>query len=235
MKNLISGLLLLFCLFTNHFTTVDEITAPVIVSESASSTLTSANVVYHYKGVAYPLFYKEGFVGEFVEEDNYWAVAAWIESADLTPFIFSDQPTNHLFYFDSEFEGYDYYEQQVDALLGRRFKNALRIDELRDQLMATYGMPLDFRNPALYAAAHAGIEAIRAELEIISPFPDDVSRYIGVPEGSLSQSNGRNIPVFTVYEHDNQGGHLLDIENGVKSQSKTLRTSTSQAVNTLKL
>ncbi|MGH1335802.1 MAG: hypothetical protein ACRBFS_06710 [Aureispira sp.] len=186
-----------------------------------SSALTTADVIYHYQGEAYPLSFKEGSTDDFVVDDNYLAVADWLEGADLVPIIFSNQPQNHIFYFDSEFEGHDYVERHFDALLGRKFKHALRIEELRDQLITTYGLPLNYRNPILYAAAHTGIEEMREELDITSPFPNDIASYIGVPEGSLS--NART-PVFTVYDHDNQGGASLNIENGVHTDIWTYGT-----------
>lgn len=217
MKFIFCWSIVLVCLVACSKEQVVSTTLETAVASPKSSPFTDADVVYHYKGVAYPLTYEEGSTEDFVEDEYYLAVKEWLEGANLTPFLFSAHPENHLYYFDSEFEGYDYYEKNVNALLGRRFKNALRIEELREQLIAEYGAPLDYRNPALYAAAHAGIESIYDELEILSPFPNDIATYIGIPEGSLSQSNGRNRAVFTVYEHDNQGGYSLDIERGVNT------------------
>lgn len=85
----------------------------VIAPSQENSLLPTSDVVYHYQGRAYPLFFKEGSTEDFIEDEHYWAVADWLEGTDLVPFIFSNQPQNHIFYFNNEFEGHDYVEKTL--------------------------------------------------------------------------------------------------------------------------
>ncbi len=127
------------------------------LQQIATKHTLDGDVVYHYKGLSYALHFQEGSTKIFVEDDLLIALHQATADQELVTFQYSDHPLHHYFLFDDDFEGLDYIEQHSDALIGRKLKHAHRIDELRDRLMATYGMPLDFDNPALVAMAQAGV------------------------------------------------------------------------------
>ena len=138
---------------------------------------------------------------------------ATAQSAIVT-FHYSDKPLNHVYLFDSEFEGYDYMEQHdANPLIGRKFKVSLRIDELRESLIEQFGNPLDFKNIAVSKAAEEGVQAIYDELHINTAFPDDLEAFIGVKSNSFVRSKSiSSAPVLTVWEHDNFGGAEMYVE-----------------------
>ena len=185
-------------------------------SESATTPLkttlsTDADVVYYYQGLAYPLYLQEGSTTDLVQDATYTALQQATGQRVLVSFHYAEYPDHHVFLFDTDMEGYDYMEQHLHPQHGRQLKEAHHIDALREQLIATYGAPLDFDQPALRAAARLGIEAIRQALHIRSPFPRDLAAYIGVPQTSFS--NGRHYEVLTVWEHSNTRGQSLNVEN----------------------
>ena len=61
------------------------------------------------------------------------------------------------YFFDSEMEGYKYYEDNVDKHIGRKLQIGHATNLLRDKLMNTYGVNLDYNNPQVYADAKNGI------------------------------------------------------------------------------
>ena len=90
---------------------------------------------------------------------------------------------------------------------------ALRIEQLRSQLLREYGQPLDYSNADLVAKARAGIQSMYEELNVISAFPHDIAAFVGQLGGSFTpHGNGRNLPVLTMYEHDDLNGQYIDIE-----------------------
>ena len=207
---LISNAILLFCAVA---CTKMPLNDPQPTDATKSTLLADADVVFHYQGMAYPLYFQDDSETDFVEDEHFLALQAATGEQPIVTFSYSDYPEHHAFLFDKEFDGYDYMEQHIDALLGRKFKLAHRIDQLRDQLMATYG-ELDFDHPAVEAAARAGVEAIYQELHITLPFPRDLAGYIGVTTPEFANnSNGRHHEVLTVWEHDNFQGQSLNVEN----------------------
>ncbi|MFK7798106.1 MAG: hypothetical protein AB8E82_11680 [Aureispira sp.] len=176
-----------------------------------------ADVIYYYKEQAYPLYLEEGSTADFVQDENFVALQQATAQSPIVTFHYSDQPLNHVYLFDSEFEGYDYMEKHhANPLLGRKFKISLRIDELRERLIAQYGEILDFKDGAVAQAAQQGVAAIYEELHINLPLPNDLEAFIGISNdnfvrpktGSAISSN----PVLTVWEHDNLGGAEMYVD-----------------------
>jgi hypothetical protein len=201
----------LFCLLAMACTKHQEL-APTTTQKSAQ-----ADLVYYYKETAYPLYLseEEGEV-QVIEDATYQALQAATNDRPLVTFTFSDQPSNHYYLFDSEFEGYDYMEQNdANPFIGRKFKVSLRIDELRTALTTQFGAPLDFKNTAVVNAAQQGIAAIYEELHINAPFPNDVEAFLGmVTDGFKRPKTLTSIPVLSVWEHSNTGGSVLHVEQG---------------------
>lgn len=170
-----------------------------------------ADVVYYYKEVAYPLHFQEGSTQDFIKDENYDALLTAAQNATGV-FTYSDLPKKWYFLFDTEYDGYDYMEKNGHALIGRKFKLSYRIDQLREALISSYGLPLDFTNTNLIADARMGIEAIYQELHLNLPFPRDIAAFIGIEQSHFSSNSGRNNPVLTVWEHDTYRGQQLVVD-----------------------
>lgn len=212
MKILFFGLsaLLLLLLMACNKEPMPTTTQP---SLSKTSIPIDADVVYHYRGVAYPLYFQEDSKDAFVEDATYTALQSAVGDGVSEFFKFSDYPSHYTFLFDNEWEAYDFIEKNSDAYVGRRYKLALRIEELRDQLANDYGYPLDYNNASLVADARAGIQAMYEELKVNSSFPRDLAAFIGRSGRSFTpHGNGRSLPVLTMYEHDNLNGQHIDVE-----------------------
>jgi hypothetical protein len=191
----------------------------LVKATTNSSGTKTPDVVYHYKGKEYPLYLIKGSMNEFIQDENTKALDQIVGSVSgMGTFTFSDKPANHFYLFDSEFDGYDYIEKNGKPLIGRKFKHAYRIDELRDRLWEKYGEDINYTNPAIYADALAGIEAIHAELKIDTDLPRDLEFYIG--EKTTGQ-NGQRSPLMTLYENTNFGGSSLNVETASNTSTWT--------------
>lgn len=188
-------------------------TADQVLSQKTAT----ADVTYHYKGQAYPLYFVEGSTEDFVKEENYSALEAATAQSEIVTFTYNNEAVNNFYLFDNEFEGYDYMEKNHDnPLIGRKFKVSLRVDELRESLMAQFGPSLDYKNAAVAQAAQLGIQAIYDELHINLPFPDDVAAFIGVTNSTFTrQKSGvptKTDPVLTVWVDANYTGEEMHVE-----------------------
>lgn len=166
-------------------------------------------MVYHYQGKAYPLYYAEGSTTEVVQDENALALDALSGTSSFVTFLLPDKPAGHYYLFDSEFDGYDYIEKNEKPLIGRRFKVAHRIDELRESLLIKYGELLDYNNPTVYEDARLGVQVIYDELKIDKDFPRDLETFIGTDGGQLSPQRNS---VLTVYADANYSGSELCVE-----------------------
>ncbi|MFK7799099.1 MAG: hypothetical protein AB8E82_16725 [Aureispira sp.] len=190
-----------------------------IVETAATTTSKSnkADVIYYYKEQFYPLYLEEGSTADFVQDENFVALQQVTASSPVVTFHYSDQPLNYVYLFDSEFEGYDYMEKHdANPLLGRKFKISLRIDELREGLIAQFGEALDFKNAAIAQAAQQGVAAIYDELHINLPLPSNLEAFIGTnSDNFVRPKTGSGItsnPVLTVWEHDDAQGSEMYVE-----------------------
>lgn len=180
-----------------------------VATNTAHLRNNQADVVYFYKDKSYPLYFKEGSTEEFVKDENLEALNLITEGKPLADFEFSYQPKNHHFLFDSEFEAYDYVEKNDYPLIGRKFKLAHRIDELRELLLNKYGEDLDFSNPSIYSESMQRIEEIYAELKIANDLPKRIEEFIGIKEENRNQRSG---PLMQVFVDNNMQGDMLDLE-----------------------
>lgn len=180
-----------------------------VTKNTVDSRSNQADVVYFYKDKHYPLYLVEGSTEEFVEDKNLEALNQITAGKALASFEFSYQPENHHFLFDPEFEAYDYVEKNGYPRIGRKFKLAHRIDELRELLLNKYGERLDFNNPSIYAEAMQYIEAIYAELNIANDLPKRIEDFIGIKEENRTQRFG---PLMEVAVNNNMFGNILDLE-----------------------
>lgn len=209
MKTILCSLLLLTIVFSCSKKEA-ELVRTEAVQETTARNTPKPDVVYHYQGKAYPLYYEEGSTTEVIQDENALALEALSGTSNFVTFLLPDKPAGHYYLFDSEFDGYDYMEKNdEDPLIGRRFKVSLRIDELRTRLLKKYGTDIDYSNSSIYADALEGVEAIYEELQINKDLPRDLEQFIGIKGGQLSHQ--RN-PVLTVYEHDNYSGSELVVE-----------------------
>jgi hypothetical protein len=160
------------------------------------------------------LNYEEGSTEDFVEDEHFTALQQATAQSAIVTFTYSNQPENHIYLFDNEMEGYDYLEKHGDnPLIGRKFKLSYRIDELRSTLNQQFGEALDFKNPAVAAAAQQGVAAIYQELHINLPLPTDLEAFVGIKNATFTrQKTGSGIssnPVFTVWSDvDAQGSEM---------------------------
>lgn len=180
------------------------------IQSTTASRSHQADVVYFYKDKRYPLYLVEGSTEEFVDDENLEALNQITAGKALASFEFSYQPENHHFLFDSEFEAYDYVEKNGYPRIGRKFKLAHRIDELREFLLNKHGERLDFSNPSIYADAMQRIEEIYAELNIANDLPKRIEDFIGVKEENRNQRFG---PLMEVAVHNDMFGDILDLES----------------------
>lgn len=129
---------------------------------------------------------------------------------DATTFTFGQGNYDKLFLFNSEMEGYKYFEEHIDQKIGRKLQLGCAISLLRDQLIAEYGTDLDYTNSALYNKAKQGVEAIYRDLKVANDFPKDIEAFIGKAHdnNAAARSNGS----FRLWEHPNSLGDMFDLE-----------------------
>lgn len=202
------------CFFLTACTKQQEIST--VSPLAGSNKAAHADVIYYYKGQAYPLYYQEGSIGNFLKDENFTALQAATAQHAIVTFTYDNQPNHHFYLFDNEMEGYDYLEKNAaNPLIGRKFKLSYRIDELRENLKAQFGEQLDFKNAAVAQAAQQGVKAIYQELQMNVPFPNDLEAFIGVETASFarqkSSSLGNN-PVLTVWADINFQGNEMYVE-----------------------
>lgn len=178
------------------------------------------DLVYHYNGQAFPVYYNNNDKSALREDENKRALdKIFAEGKGIVSFIFSNQPDNYNFLFDSEYEAYDYLEKNGEPLIGRKFKLAHRIDELREYLTIKYGNDIDYNSSPIYQDALDRIKDIYEELKIAEELPRSLEDFIGVRESN--QTNQRNHYLLRVFEHDNMGGSELDIETATNTVTWT--------------
>jgi len=214
MKTILCSLLLLAIVFSCSKKEAELATTEAV--ETTARNTPTPDVVYHYQGKTYPLYYQEGSTTEVVQDENALALEALSgRLGDFVTFKFSNQLGNHLYWFDTEFDGYDYMEKYgKKPIIGRRFKVGVRIDELRNELLNKYGENLDYTNPSVYADALEGVEAIYEELKISGDLPRDLEAYVGKKGGQLSINR---TPVLKVYEHSNYTGSEMTVETALNT------------------
>ena len=122
----------------------------VVVRENINNKF-EPDVVYHYDGKAYPLYLKEGSATEFIEDENTRELdQLQTEQGGFITFSFSHTPSHHYYWFKTEFDGYDFLENNSNnPLAARNLKVSHRIDELRFDLLETYGEVIDYSNEAI--------------------------------------------------------------------------------------
>lgn len=198
-------------LFLGACTKEPATTTPSSTTKSKNS-ISDADFVYHYKGMAYPLHLEAGTEGSFVQDESYLALQQATQQGANYDYSFSNHPSNHSFLFDNEWEMYNFMEADGHAKEARHFKLLHRIEELRTALSDQYGTPLDFKNPAVQQAAQVGVQRMYEELNVITDFPQDLETFLGVQGGDFVKVGQKTNHVCTVYEHDNLQGQFLDVE-----------------------
>ncbi|WMX12865.1 MULTISPECIES: hypothetical protein [unclassified Aureispira] len=131
------------------------------------------------------------------------------EQSDVVAFSFSGREKKiHL--FNSEMEGYKYYEEHIDEKVGRQFQVGHATNLLRDQLIARYGVDINYNDPQIYAETKAAIDAIYNEFKIVGTPPRDVEAFMGkLGEG---RSASRNNNSWRLWEDAIQNGEMFNLE-----------------------
>lgn len=169
-----------------------------------------SNVLFcHYEGNKYELIPTEDGKS-ILPNKNFEAFSNAISNKEgLTGFKMPNYANNHLFLFDSEFEGYDFLEKKFDALIGRKFKFSYRIDQLRENLISKYGETINYQDQIIYNEVLTSIKSIYEELHYTGDLPRNLEAFIGI-KGQQFHS-GRS-HVLLVYEHLGGNGASLQIE-----------------------
>ncbi|WMX16331.1 hypothetical protein [Aureispira sp. CCB-E] len=145
-----------------------------------------------------------------ISDKNFEAFSsATLGREDLVGFKMPNHSNDHLFLFDSEFEGYDFLEKDFNALIGRKFKFSHRIDQLREDLTKKYGESINYQDKAIYDEILASIKAIYDELHYIGDLPRDLEAFVGI---KAQQFHAGRSHVLIVYEHQGGNGASLQIE-----------------------
>ena len=160
---------------------------------------------YYYNGKNYTLSTtKEGTVHK---DQNYEAFYEATKGREgLVEFAFGD---DKVYFFDSEYDGYQYVEDNHDKLLGRKFKLSYRIEELRNEFKETYGDQIDYTNPEIKNEINTKIKGIFAEQHFTGELPQDLEAFLGIRQ---SQFSANRSCIFNLYEHSYQGGASLCVE-----------------------
>lgn len=187
----------------------------LIITENEQGVETSSrnntpDIVYVYNDIEYPLYYEDKENKIIRQDETTKALDDLVnEKGGFVTFHFPDKPKNYHYWFDTEFDGYDYIEKNSDALIGRKFKYAHRIEQLKDRLVDQYGNEIDYNNPTIREEAIKAIEDIYTELKVNLDLPRDIAAFLGVEGGQLSP---RRNSVLTVYEADGLNGYSMDVE-----------------------
>lgn len=132
------------------------------------------------------------------------------EEADLTAFSFSSKEGGTIHLFDSEMEGYKYYEENIDKKVGRQFQVGHATDLLRDELIAQHGVDINYDDPQIYAYTKAAIDNIYREFKIVGTPPRDVAAFMGkLGEG---KEQGRNNNSWQLWEDIGRNGEMFNLE-----------------------
>lgn len=131
------------------------------------------------------------------------------EQSDVTAFSFSSrEEETHL--FNSEMEGYKYYEEHIDQKVGRQFQVGHATDLLRDQLIERYGVDINYNDPQIYAEVKTAIDNIYSEFKIVGTPPRDVASFMGkLGEG---RDRSRNNNSWRLWEDAIQNGDMFNLE-----------------------
>lgn len=214
MKHYFSGLFAL--VFTSLFlgactkkideATFNKVDDVVFNREKAKNSKTTS---CHYEGKEYVLTFTEDGQN-VVSDENFKAFNnATSGKEGLVGFKMPNHSNNHLFLFDSEFEGYDFLEKDFDALIGRKFKFSHRIDQLREELIRKYGEPINYQDQAIYNEILASIKTIYKELHYTGDLPRNLEAFVGI---KAQQFHAGRSHVLLVYEHRGGNGASLQVE-----------------------
>lgn len=172
-------------------------------------TSDSKVVVCHYDGIEYTLTFAED--GQNVVADKAFEAFnnATLSKENLSAFKMPNYPTNHLFFFNSPFEGYDFLEKDFNALIGRKFKFSYRIDQLREKLIEKYGERINYKDQAIYSEIQESIKDIYKELHYTGDLPRDLEAFVGI---KAEQFHAGRSHVLMVYEDLGGNGASLQVE-----------------------
>lgn len=160
---------------------------------------------YYYNGKDYTLSTTKE--GTMFQDQNYDAFYEATEGREgLVEFSFGDEK---VYFFDTEYDGYQYVEDNHDKLLGRKFKLSYRIEELSNEIRAAYGDEIDYTNPAIKKEIDVKIKSIFAEQHFTGELPQDLEAFLGIQQSQFAADRSC---IFNLYEHTYQNGASLCVE-----------------------
>lgn len=184
------------------------------VASNKENTKGSKTISCHYEGKEYILTFSEDRQN-VVSDENFEAFNnATSGKEGLAGFKMPNYSKNHVFLFNSVFEGYDFLEKDFDALIGRKFKFSYRIDQLREKLIAKHGESINYQNQAIYNEILASIKNIYEELHYTGDLPRDLEAFVGI---KAEQFHGGRSHVLLVYEHQGGNGASLQVETAAST------------------
>ena len=133
-----------------------------------------------------------------------------IEQSDVTAFLFSGREEAKTHLFNSEMEGYKYYEEYIDEKVGRQFQVGHATNLLRDQLIGQYGVDINYDDPQIYAYTKAAIDDIYNDFKIVGTPPRDVESFMG-KLGEKKKTN-RNNNSWQLWEDMGRNGEMFNLE-----------------------
>lgn len=219
MKHHLSGLLTLVfisfllgaCTKSTEETTFNKIDD---VASNKENTKDSKTISCHYEGKEYLLMFSEDGQN-VVSDENFEAFNhATSGKEDLAGFKMPNYSNDHVFLFNSVFEGYDFLEKDFDALIGRKFKFSYRIDQLREKLITKYGKSIDYQDQAIYDEILASIKTIYEELHYTGNLPRDLEAFVGI---EAQQFHAGRSHVLLVYEDQGGNGASLQVETAAST------------------
>lgn len=185
------------------------------IEEQASTTIdNSTRTAFFYEGRKYNLLFDNKGLLIPTEESELFQKTIDGKTG-MAEFIFLDGEKDAIYLFDSEMEGYKYYEDNFDKRIGRDFQVGHATNLLRDKLYEKYGnIDFDYSNPLIYADAKAGIEDIYNRFNIEGEVSKDLAFFMGELDNnnSSSQTNNRNNNSWRLWEHANRGGDVFNLE-----------------------
>lgn len=132
------------------------------------------------------------------------------EQSDVTAFSFSSREGAKTHLFNSEMEGYKYYEEYIDEKAGRQFQVGHATNLLRDNLIEQYGVDINYDDPQIYAYTKAAIDGIYNDFKIVGTPPRDVESFMG-KLGEKKNTN-RNNNSWQLWEDSGRNGDMFNLE-----------------------
>lgn len=169
---------------------------------------------YHYEGKAYLIRGDKDGNGIIPDDDSRAFEEVMLGKEGVVALKMPHYSDEHIFFFDSRMDGYDFLEKDFNPLIGRKFKFSYRIDELRENLIAKYGNRINYQDLEVKAEILNAIKTIYQELNYNGALPEDLEAFVGIEAEQFHPSRNH---VLIVYEHNGGNGASLQVETAANT------------------